>query len=85
MAKPIFNFELQDQTEAKQTYNKTYYDLHREDLVRKVSEFHRSNPKWKEYLHKKFKCPCGSVITNAARSGHYNTKKHRLFELGIEL
>ena len=85
MAKPIINFELQDQMETKKEYNKTYYDLHRDELVRKVSEFHRTNPKWKEYIRKKVKCPCGSVISNAYRSGHYNTRKHRLFELGIEL
>ena len=85
MAKPIINFELQEKIEEKQAYSKAYYDLHRDELVRKVSEIHRTNPKWKEYLHKTFKCPCGSVISNASRSAHYNTKKHRLFELGIDL
>jgi len=59
----------EEHKEQQAEYRKVYAEENKE----KLKEYH------KKYREQKFKCECGSVISNDGKSKHFKSKKHQSF------
>jgi broad specificity polyphosphatase/5'/3'-nucleotidase SurE len=79
-------------TEKYKIYQKNYMDIYnkkyRDKNEDKLKEYEKNRPnkderkeKYKLWSLLKYKCICGSEITNGNKSHHFDTDKHQTYEL----